>query len=559
MKRQSNYAVPTGWLEVIVSIMACAGTVNADFTFGDLVNLGPVVNSEYDDQLPSISADGLELYFMSRRPGGVGDWDIWVARRETTHDPWEEPANLGPVVNSSGEDWAPCISADGLELYFEAKRPGGHGGTDILVTVRATTDEPWREPVNLGPVVNSSSRDGGPSISSDGLELYFKSNRPGGYGGEDLWVSERPAKGHPWGSPVNLGSTVNGPAWDRGPSISADGLLLFFGSPRIGGHGYIDLWLTSRQTKDTAWDEPLNLGPSINTVYQDDGPTVSADGRTLYFSDYYYGNVRPGGHGGADLWQVSIQPVVDFNGDGKVDGKEVLALADLWGTDDSACDIGPMPWGDGIVDLQDVIALAGFIGPTVIDPTLIAHWAFDEREGTIASDSAGDNDGAVIGTPVWHSAGGQVNGTLEFDGATCIAAEHILSPLDGPFGVLAWVKDGTAGQVVVSQTGGANWLMADALEGTLATGLAPSARNPVPPLVSDTIITDGDWHRIAFTWDGSHRRLYVDDVLVVEDREASLAECYGGLNIGCGKDMSPATFFTGLIDDVRIYNRTVTP
>ena len=125
------------------------------------MNWGPVVNSEYDDQLPSISSDGLELYFMSRPPGGVGDWDIWVAQRETIHDPWGQPMNIGPTVNSSGEDWAPCISADGLELYFEANRTGGYGDTDILVAVRETTDEPWGDPVNLGPTVNSSSRDGG--------------------------------------------------------------------------------------------------------------------------------------------------------------------------------------------------------------------------------------------------------------------------------------------------------------------------------------------------------------------------------------------------------------
>ena len=78
-------------------------------------------------------------------------------------------------------------------------------------------------------------------------------------------------------------------------------------------------------------------------------------------------------------------------------------------------------------------------------------------------------------------------------------------------------------------------------------------------LYSDAIVNDGAWHRIAFTWDSSHRRLYIDGVLVAEDTEASLAECYGALNIGCGKDMAAATFFTGLIDDVRIYKRVVKP
>jgi len=79
------------------------------------------------------------------------------------------------------------------------------------------------------------------------------------------------------------------------------------------------------------------------------------------------------------------------------------------------------------------------------------------------------------------------------------------------------------------------------------------------PLFSDAVVTDGNWHRVGFTWDGSNRRLYVDDILVAEGEDVGLAECHGGLNIGCGKLMAPNTFFTGLIDDVRIYNRAVRP
>jgi len=83
-------------------------------------------------------------------------------------------------------------------------------------------------------------------------------------------------------------------------------------------------------------------------------------------------------------------------------------------------------------------------------------------------------------------------------------------------------------------------------------------RNRLPPQPR-IVITDGVWHRVAFTWDGSHRRLYVDDVLVAEDTDVALADCSGGMNIACGKLMAPATIFTGLIDDVRIYNRAVKP
>jgi len=100
--------------------------------------------------------------------------------------------------------------------------------------------------------------------------------------------------------------------------------------------------------------------------------------------------------------------------------------------------------------------------------------------------------------------------------------------------------------------------MLDPTTGTLMTELRSGALH-CQPLYSDAIITDGAWQRVGFTWDGTNRRLYVDDILVAEDTDIALAACDGGLNIGCGKLMAPATFFTGLIDDVRIYNRVVKP
>ena len=357
MKWLNGYRMRLMLVGFVAALALGGGSANADFTFGEPTNLGPTANSSSHDQHPSISGDGTELYFMSRRPGGVGDWDIWVVSRRTTSEPWGEPANLGPIVNSSGEDWAPCISADGMELYFEANRPGGLGGTDILVASRKTTDEPWGNAVNLGPTVNSPKRDGGPSISPDGLELYFKSNRPGGYGGEDLWVSKRRAKDEPWGGPVNLGPIVNGLYWDREPSVSNDGLALFFSSTRADGYGVIDLWLTSRKTRDEAWGEPINLGLGVNMNYAQDGLSVSADGRMLFFSDYQSW-ARPGGYGEADLWQTQIIPIVDFNGDGIVDSADMCIVVDHWGENYPLCDIGPMPWGDSVVDVQDLIVLA---------------------------------------------------------------------------------------------------------------------------------------------------------------------------------------------------------
>ena len=218
-----------------------------DDEWGTPMNLGPPVNSWDYEHGTSISADGLSLFFMSNRPGGCGGpQDLWVATRDTVDAPWSEPVNLGPTVNSSAKEVAPSISADGLTLYFSDfvnPRPGGYGSDDLWLTTRETIHDPWGEPVNLGPTVNSSSVDGRPLISADGLSLYFDSDRPGGYGQGDLYVTRRATLSDPWGTPVNLGPTVNSSAWEELPSISADGFTLYFDSEnRSGGLGSFDLW-----------------------------------------------------------------------------------------------------------------------------------------------------------------------------------------------------------------------------------------------------------------------------------------------------------------------------
>jgi len=191
------------------------------------------------------------------------------------------------------------------------------------------------------------------SISASGLELYFTSDRPGGYGNSDLWVTTRATKEDPWGEAVNLGPIVNTSAFDRRSTISANGLVLFFDSSRSGGYGSNDIWMTTRPTTSDAWTQPVNLGPTVNSPSSDATPCISANGTTLYFGSY-----RPGGLGDVDIWQVSLEPVVDLNGDGIVDSADMCIMVDHWGTDEPLCDIGPMPWGDSVVDVQDLIVLA---------------------------------------------------------------------------------------------------------------------------------------------------------------------------------------------------------
>ena len=131
------------------------------------------------------------------------------------------PTNLGSTVNTGAEEINPEVSADELVLLFSSDRFGGYGQSDLWILTRATTDGEWGAPVNVGSPVNSSHDESGPSISADGLWLYFETDRPGGHGNQDdLWVSTRPTLSDPWGIPVNLGSTVNTSYYDGDPEVS---------------------------------------------------------------------------------------------------------------------------------------------------------------------------------------------------------------------------------------------------------------------------------------------------------------------------------------------------
>lgn len=265
---------------------------------------------------------------------------------------------------------------------------------------------------------------------------------------------------------------------------------------------------------------------------------------------------------GADFVPVGVgrinMPVeCDFTGDWRVDIEDLILLIEHWGQADPAFDIAPPLFGDGVVDVQDLEALMAYWGQEIDDPTLIAYWTLDEAEGMVAYDSAGVNDGTVIGVPAWQPEAGQLGGALEFDGTCLVEVGLVLNPSDGPFSVLTWVKGGEPGQVLLSQTNGENWLMA-ASDGCLKTQLKGSGRQD-RSLTSEVVITDGVWHRVGFVWDGTNRILYVDDVEVARDTQSSLTGSTGGLYIGAGKNLTAGTFWSGLIDDVRLYNRAVKP
>lgn len=350
------------FMVTMVGVFFVGGNAKADFTFGEPVNMGQPVNSYFPDIPDCITADGLEMYINSfNRTGGYGGFDEWMTKRNTIGDEWSAPVNLGQPINSGRHDGCGYISVDGLELYLHLmNRPGGLGNYDIWISRRDTREDAWGEPLNLGPRVNSSSGDACPWVSPDGLELYFSSTRSGGYGDYDIWVSRRATKDDPWGQVENLGPIVNSSASECWVSLSSDGLILFVSEEvtcpiRPGGYGNVDMWMTRRTNVSDPWGEPVNLGPTVNSSSLDCRPMTTCDGLMLYFcSD------RPGGLGGAwygDIYQAPIVPIVDFNGDRIVDAEDMCIMVDHWGTDNQLCDIGPMPWGDGVVDVQDLIVL----------------------------------------------------------------------------------------------------------------------------------------------------------------------------------------------------------
>ncbi len=265
------------------------------------INLGPVVNSTAIDRGPAISKDGLSLYFASTRPGGVGAEDIYVSQRETRDSEWGPAMNLGPNINTTSLEMVPAFSRDGHLLFFSSNRPGGFGMSDIWVSRREHThdDFGWQPAENLGLGVNSASLESGPNYfeSDEGgaPQLYFNRTGPGGPGTSNFHVSEQTADGS-FGAAVlvvelsSLGDVARS-------SIRHDGREIFFHSNRPGSINTFDLWVATRETVFDAWSEPINLGPTVNSGPLDVQPYISSDGETLFFA-----STRPGGFGLTDLY-----------------------------------------------------------------------------------------------------------------------------------------------------------------------------------------------------------------------------------------------------------------
>jgi hypothetical protein len=266
------------------------------------VNLGPVVNSPFVDGGPGISKDDLSLYFHSNRPGGAGDTDIWVSQRGSKDDPWGPPMNLGDTINTSFAETVPTFSRDGHWMFFASTRPGGQGGNDIWVSWRRHThdDFDWQPATNLGANINTAFFDAGQSYFAGDHDfppaLFFISNRPGGCGGNDVYVSELQPDDS-FGPATHIPELCS-PLSDGRPAIRHDGLEILLFSNRAGGLGGNDLWVSTRDSLGSAWDVPHNLGPGLNTGAEEFQPHLSFNGRVLLFAS----NRPDDGFGDFDLY-----------------------------------------------------------------------------------------------------------------------------------------------------------------------------------------------------------------------------------------------------------------
>ena len=313
-------------------------------TLSDGTACPAVVNSAFDDSHPAISKDGLSLFFASTRPGpdsrgqvGLGDYDLWVAQRDSLDDCWKTPVSLGPVVNSAFMDFAPNLTTDGHWLYFHSSRPGGCNAVplngvpfkELWVTHRrdASDDFGWEVPINLGCILNTPADNAGPTFFDDGegtLFLYFTRNlTPANPAGFKIYVSTCTADLATcntqllWG-PGTAVDALNSPFRNTRTAIRRrDGLEMILSTGRPGSHGNEDLWVSTRgTTQDQNWLPPVPIncnwlvpmpcpdwapvGPLVNSPVFDGAPALSWDGTELYFTSTRTDS--PGFAGGRDLY-----------------------------------------------------------------------------------------------------------------------------------------------------------------------------------------------------------------------------------------------------------------
>jgi len=269
------------------------------------INLGPKINSEWDEYLATLTADEQEIIYTVRRPRDKNTICAFCATEEDFYSSfldstgtWEPRFALGTPINSSYNEGAQTISPDGKYLFFTlCNAESGYGSCDLYWSKRIGGR--WSRPRNFGAPVNTNFWESQPSIAPDGKTIYFTSNRPGGEGGTDLWKTEMVDEGV-FTIPVNLGNTVNTASEEDAPFIHPDGTTLYFvstGHPGLGGR---DIFF-SQLLADNSWSTPKNMGYPINTSADELNIFINAKGtKAFYASD------KEGGVGGLDIYYFML-------------------------------------------------------------------------------------------------------------------------------------------------------------------------------------------------------------------------------------------------------------
>jgi outer membrane protein OmpA-like peptidoglycan-associated protein len=261
-------------------------------------NAGASVNTYFHDYSPIISSDGNTLIFTSNRTEDEQEIeddnyyeDIYITRK--TNSGWAPPKKISSRINHEYNDAAASLSPDGktLFLYYE------EGAGDIYISKLEGDD--WSDPVPLNKNINTSTYwETSASISADGKKLYFASNRPGGLGELDVYVSELDSKGN-WGKATNLGPIINTAEHEDAPFIHPDGVTLYFSSDGHPSLGNSDIFIS--EFKNGKWQKPQNLGWPINTWEFDGFFTISADKKKGFYS-----TLKEGGYGEADIYSITF-------------------------------------------------------------------------------------------------------------------------------------------------------------------------------------------------------------------------------------------------------------
>ncbi|WP_345951823.1 OmpA family protein [Mucilaginibacter sp. PAMB04274] len=257
------------------------------------VNLGPQINSINDEYLPVSTADESTLIFTRKI---ASNEDFYKSSRQNGQ--WTAASYLSKFINTvEFNEGAQSLSQDGKFLFFTGcNRPDGLGRCDIYVAQKKGED--WSKPFNLSSPINSSGWESQPSISADGKTLYFVSNRKGGYGGYDIWKCQITDKG--WSAPENLGPNINTPYDEQSPFIHPDDSTLYFCSNGWPGMGNKDLFI-SRLNKAGKWEKPENMGYPINSSGDENGMSISTTGGYAYFASNTLN-----GYGGFDIYMFEL-------------------------------------------------------------------------------------------------------------------------------------------------------------------------------------------------------------------------------------------------------------